>query len=148
MKPFISKGFYGVINWAVAFLLLASPWCWGSFYTGFYTVGGAALFLPLLIGWLQFIMAVFSNNKHGFIKQFPMQMHFFLDVLTGSFLMCSPFVYAFSDKVFWPQVLLGGTLLIAGIFTKGSPFTDFSYRNLSEPELGSGTDSSEGVFMH
>jgi len=88
MKPFISPTLYGIINWGGSFLLLATPW-----YFGFYTLGGAALFLMLLIGWLQFIMAVFSNSAHGFIKVFPMQMHSFLDVVTGSFLMCSPFVY-------------------------------------------------------
>jgi hypothetical protein len=141
MKPFISTSFYGVINWAACLLLLSTPW-----FMGYYVYGGAALFLPLLIGWLQFIMAVFSNNKHGFIKVFPMQMHLFLDVVTGSFLMCSPFVYAFSDKVFWPQVLLGALLLIAGIFTKKSPFTAPKYHNLAQGQLTS-TDSNEGIFM-
>jgi hypothetical protein len=122
MKPFISTKFYGVINWVGCILLIASPWN-TPWYSGFYVYGGAALFLPLLIGWLEFIMAVFSNNEHGLIKVFPMEMHLFLDVIVGSFLMASPFIYAFSHQVFWPQVLLGGMFFFAGIFTKGSLLT-------------------------
>jgi len=123
MKPFISTKFYGVINYAVVILLLCTPWYLGYYHNAeYYYIGGAALFLPLLFGWIQFIMAVFSNNPHGLIKVFPMQMHLFLDVITGSFLLASPFVFGFSEKSFWPQVLIGALLCIAGVFTKKSPF--------------------------
>jgi hypothetical protein len=134
MKPFISTSFYGVINWVGSFLLLTSPW-----FLGYYKVGGVAFLLPTLFGWLQFIMAVFSNNKHGFIRQFPMEMHLFLDVIIGSFLLCSPFVYGFADKVFWPHLLLGGMFFLAGIFTKGSPFFGMR-KHVAEGQLTS-TDS-------
>ena len=132
MKPFISLSFYGFINWLVVVLLLGSP-----FALGYYKVGGAALFLPLLFGWIQFIMAVFSNNKHGFVKQFPMEMHLFLDVIIGSFLLASPFVYHFNDRVFWPQVLIGGLIFIAGAFTQKSPFTDKFHHHQPEGQLQS-----------
>jgi hypothetical protein len=134
MKPFISATFYGVINWAGCILLLTSP-----FFLGYYQYRGAAFLLPVFIGWLQFIMAVFSDSKHGLIKVFPMQMHLFLDIIVGSFLMASPFVYGFSDKVFWPQVLLGGLFFFAGIFTKGSPLFAKEH-SLAEGQLTS-TDS-------
>ena len=132
MKPFISLSTYGVINWLAVVLLLGSPWA-----LGFYKLGGAALFLPLLFGWIEFIMAVFSNNKHGFIKQMPMEMHLFLDVIMGSFLLMSPFIFHFSDKVVWPQVLIGGLVFIAGAFTHKSPFTDKFRHHLPEGQLQS-----------
>ncbi|WP_158990837.1 SPW repeat protein [Mucilaginibacter sp. L196] len=132
MKPFISLSTYGVINWLAVVLLLGSPWA-----LGFYKLGGAALFLPLLFGWIEFIMAVFSNNKHGFIKQMPMEMHLFLDVIMGSFLLMSPFIFHFSDKVVWPQVLIGGLVFIAGAFTHKSPFTDRFRHHLPEGQLQS-----------
>jgi hypothetical protein len=141
MKPFISTTLYGVINWAGSLLLITSP-----FFLGYYKVGGAALFLPLLIGWLEFIMAVFSDNEHGLIRVFPMEMHLFLDVVVGSFLLASPFVYAFSDKIFWPQLLLGGLFFIAGIFTKKSPLTTAPH-NVAEGQLTS-VDSEEGRLSH
>ncbi|MHB8205811.1 SPW repeat domain-containing protein [Mucilaginibacter sp.] len=132
MKPFISLSTYGVINWLAVVLLLGCPWA-----LGFYKLGGAALFLPLLFGWIEFIMAVFSNNKHGFFKQMPMEMHLFLDVIIGSFLFMSPFIFHFSDKVVWPQVLIGGLVFIAGAFTHKSPFTDKYRHHLPEGQLQS-----------
>jgi len=137
MKPFISLSTYGIINGVAVVLLLGCPWVSFSGEPGFYTVGGAALFLPLLFGWIEFIMAVFSDNKHGFIKQMPMEMHLFLDVIMGSFLLMSPFLFHFSDKVVWPQVLIGGLVFIAGVFTRKSPFTSKYQHHLPEGQLQS-----------
>jgi hypothetical protein len=147
MKPFISTKFYGVINWAVVFLLLLTPWNYGAWHPGFYTVGGAALFLPLFFGWLQFIMAVFSNNPHGFIKQFPMRMHLFLDIVMGSFLIASPFIFQAHLTVFWPHVLIGALLCIGGIFTEKSPYTTPYEPSHPLGQLHS-TDSLEGRLDH
>jgi len=119
MKSFISPTLYAGLNYVIALTLIASPWLFG--FEGHKI--GAALLLPMIIGWFQLIMAIFSNNTFGFLKQFPMQMHFFLDVLSGSFLFCSPWIYDYAHITFWPQVVLGGILVIMGAFTKGSRFT-------------------------
>ena len=119
MKPFISTSTYGFLNYVIAITLMSSPWLFG-----FSHVGGASLFLPVIFGWLQLIMAIFSKHKFGFMNVFPVSMHCFIDVVGGSFLMASPFVYAYSSHVVWPQVLLGGLVFFLGIFTKQSPFTD------------------------
>lgn len=142
MKPFISTTLYGVINYAGAILLIASPWLFG-----FAQFGGAALFMPILIGWLQLIMAIFSDNPLGFIKIFPMQMHNCLDVLTGSFLLALPWTYDFSSKVFWPHFLFGALFLIAGIFVHKSPFLVRATPSLREAGITS-VDSSEGRLNH
>jgi hypothetical protein len=147
MKPFISTKFYGVINWVMALLLLSAPWDFGAWHPGFYTVGGASLFIPIFIGWVQFIMAVFSNNNHGFIKQFPMQMHLFMDVISGSFLLFSPLTFHFYDQVYWPHVILGAILLIAGSFTQQSPFTTLYDRPHPLGQRHS-TDDLEGRLNH
>ncbi|MGN6177978.1 MAG: SPW repeat domain-containing protein [Mucilaginibacter sp.] len=125
MKPFISTKFYGVMNYLIGAALILAPWFVpASNGKPFYVhADGASLLLPLIVGWVQLIMAFFSNNSHGVIRQFPLQMHFFLDVLCGSFLFASPFVYGFSDVIWWPHVLFGGLLVILGVFTKKSPFT-------------------------
>jgi hypothetical protein len=119
MKPFIPTSVYGFFNYASALTLIASPWLFG-----FYNVGGASFFLPLVFGWLQLIMAIFSNHEWGFIKVFPVSMHCFIDVVGGSFLLISPFLYGYSSQIFWPQLLLGSLIFFLGIFTKSSPFTD------------------------
>src|SRR5258708_2412096 len=119
MKPFISTSTYGFINYVVAIILMSSLCLFG-----FSHVVGPLFFLPLIFGWLQLIMAILSKHKFGFMNVFPVSMHCFIDVVGGSFLMASPFIYAYSSQVVWPQVLLGALVFFLGIFTKQSPFTD------------------------
>jgi len=138
MKPFVPTAVYGVLNYLLSFTLIAAPWLFGLA-----NVSSAALFIPIFIGWLQFIMAVFVDNETGFVKQFPLQMHLVLDVLMGFFLMVSPWLYTFSDRAFWPELLLGGLLLFLGIFTKKSPFLTNPHRSVPDGQLTS-TDSIDG----
>lgn len=119
MKSFISPTLYAAFNYVIAIVLMVSPWLFG--FEGHKI--GAALLLPMILGWFQLIMAIFSNHQFGFIKQFPLQMHFFLDVFSGSFLFCSPWIYDYAHVAFWPQVIMGGLLVIFGAFTKGSRFS-------------------------
>ena len=119
MKPFVSTSTYGLLNWVVAITLMSSPWLFG-----FSHVGGASFFLPVIFGCLQLIMAIFSKHKFGIMNVFPVPMHCFIDVVGSSFLLASPWVYGFADRVFWPQLLIGGLIFFLGVFTKTSPFTD------------------------
>jgi len=142
MKPFISTTFYGVANYIVAILLIASPWIFD-----FAQYGGAPLFMPILIGWLQLIMAIFSRNPVGIINIFPMQMHNCLDVLTGTFLLALPWTYDFAGKVWAPHFVFGLILTIMGIFVSKSPFLTRPDRSLPEAGLTS-IDSLEGRLDH
>ena len=138
MKPFISTTFYGFFNHLLALTLIASPWLFG-----FANVSSAALFLPIYFGWLQLIMAIFTDNKASLIRKFPMQMHLVFDVFMGFVLMVSPWLYGFSSKVFLPQLLIGLLLFCLGIFTQKSPFLTYPHHSVPEGQLTS-TDSTEG----
>ena len=145
MKPFISTKVYGVLNYLVALTLIASPWLFDL-----RLISSAAFFLPIYIGWLQLIMAIFAKNETGFVKQFPIRIHYTLDVVMGFILLMSPFIYGFAfdsvraagifKGVFIPEVLLGGLLFIMGIFTEKSPFTTRLPKTHTEGFIGS-TDS-------
>jgi hypothetical protein len=145
MKPFISKTFYGVLNYALAALLIASPWLFGFSHV---TIA-AALFMPLLMGWLQLIMSIFSKNPLGFnaLNVFPMQMQNCVDVLMGSFLLALPWTYAFCGQVFWPHFLLGAALMIKGIFVSESPFLTRPHRSIPEAGISS-LDAIDGRLDH
>ncbi|WP_428328287.1 SPW repeat domain-containing protein [Mucilaginibacter sp.] len=127
MKPFIPTAVYGVLNYILALTLIASPWLFNLV-----DISSAALFFPIYIGWIQLIMAIFVKNETGFIKQFPMRVHLVLDVAMGFILMVTPWVYTFSSKAFWPELLMGGALFFLGIFTKKSPFTTNEHRGHAE----------------
>ncbi len=132
MKPFISTTFYGVFNHLFSITLIASPWLFGSV-----NVSSAALFLPMYIGWLQLIMAIFADNKASFIRQLPMHTHLVIDVFMGFIIVISPWLYNFSDRMFLPQLILGLILMGMGIFTVGSPFFKKPHHPVHEGQLHS-----------
>lgn len=138
MKAFIPTTFYGVLSHILSLVLIASPWLFG-----FVNVSSAALFLPMYMGWLQLIMAIFTDNKASFIRQLPMQTHLVIDVFMGFILLVSPWLYNFSGKAFLPQLLLGLLLMFLGIFTVRSPFLNKPHHSVPEGQLRS-TDSTEG----
>jgi hypothetical protein len=142
MKPFISTKLFGLINWACAILLISSPWTFGLA-----NYHGGALLMPLLLGWLQLLMAIFSNTPNGIIKVFELQMHTILLVITGSFLLCMPWTYAFANQVFWPHLIFGAIMCINGIFVHKSPFLVRSTAHLHEAGFTS-EDSLEGRLDH
>jgi len=140
MKPFISTAFYGFFNYIIALTLIASPWLFG-----FYNVSSAALLMPIYMGWIRLVMAIFSRNEGGFIKQFPIQIHQVLDVFMGFLLMVSPWLYGYASKESGipPQLLFGALLFFMGMFTKHSPFLTPTHHSLPEGQLTS-TDSTDG----
>jgi hypothetical protein len=142
MKGFISTSFFGYFSYLLAIVMISSPWLFG-----FVSIGGASLFIPLMFGWFQLIMCIFSNTKGGMVGVFPVQMHTTLDTLTGFVILVSPFLYGFYDLVCLPHVIFGAILLILGIYTKNSPLSNRPHEMLPEGGITS-TDSLEGTLTH
>ena len=133
MKPFIPTAVYGVLNYIIGITLIASP-----FIFNLVNISSAALFIPIYIGWIQLIMAVFANNETGFVKRFPMSTHLVLDAAMGFFLLVSPWLYTFANRApyaFLPALIFGGLLMFMGIFTKKSPFLTGTNSTDAEHEL-------------
>ena len=138
MRPFIPTKVYGVLNYLWALTMIASPWLFDLVH-----VSNAAIFLPIYMGWLQLIMAIFVRNETGFIKQFPMQIHMVITAAMGFIIFVSPFLYTFSYKAHWPELFLGGFLMFMAIFTDKSPFLTKIHKAEPEGAMGS-TDSLDG----
>ena len=141
MKGSISTSFFGFFSYIIALVTMSSPWLFG-----FWHFGGASLFIPLLFGWFQLIMAIFSNTEAGMIGVFPIQMHCVLNVLSGSILLFSPWLYDFSANVWAPQLILGGLIFLSGILATNSPLTNRPHEMLPEAGITS-TDAHEGRLM-
>ena len=116
MKPIISLKAHGILDYAGGILITFSPWIFG-----FAPLGGAPLFLPLCLGSMQLVMAIFSNHPYGIIKVFPMQLHLIIDMFAGIILIAAPWIYGFYHFVFLPHVLLGSMSFLAGLLTRNSP---------------------------
>lgn len=141
MKGFISTTFFGFFGYILALTTMSSPWLFG-----FWHVGGASLFIPLLFGWFHLIMCIFSNTKAGMLGVFPIQMHCVLNVLSGFILLVSPFLYGFCDRVYLPHLILGGLIFLMGLGVKNSPFINKPHQMLKEGGMTS-LDSHEGRLM-
>ncbi|WP_295655255.1 hypothetical protein [uncultured Mucilaginibacter sp.] len=118
MKPFIATSFHAALQYLGAILLISSPWVFG-----FDNVGGASLFIPVIMGVLLLLIAFFSNNKLGVIQVFPMEMNLFLTMFAGFLLLVGPGLYSFIPKVHWPHWGFGALFFCLALFTQGSPFT-------------------------
>jgi hypothetical protein len=138
MKPFISHSFYGFFKYILALTMIASPWLFNLV-----DISSAALLIPIYFGWLQLIMTIFCDTPASPIRQFPIQMNMVADAIFGFFLMVSPYLYTFSPKAHWPELILGGALLFLALFTKNSPFLTKAHESLPEGQLTS-TDSTDG----
>lgn len=141
MKPFIPTTVYAVIQYVGGLLLIVSP----SLFK-FDNVGGASLFIPILMGIFLLLIAVFSDNKFGLIQIFPMQMNLLLAMFAGFLLLVGPFLYSFADFVFLPHVLLGAMFFLCSIFTQNSPFLTKPHEMKKEGGITS-TDAHEGRLM-
>jgi hypothetical protein len=137
MKPFISTAFHSYADYVFSILLFSSPFLLG------YSTGGAIAFVPIFFGWVTLVMAIFTDYKSSFIKQFPLQMHLILDMFIGFFIMVSPFLYQFTNTIVWPHVIFGLYLFLQAIFTKGSPFTTVAHTSQPQGQLHS-TAETEG----
>src|ERR1700744_1597487 len=129
MKPFISTAFYGFFKYFFSVFMIASPWifCIAD-------VSSAALLIPMYFGWLQLIMAIFSDNEASPLRHFPIQMNMVGDMIMGVFILVSPYLYGFGSRnnVYWPEILMGGVLIILAVFTKKSPFTTGVHKSVQE----------------
>jgi hypothetical protein len=146
MKGFISQSFFGYFSFLLGAVMMVSPWYINSLDgTPFVNVGGAALFFPFMFGLHQLLMATFSVTK-GFVRVFPIQMHCFLNTITGFILMCTPWMYGFHTRIWWPQLLFGALVFILGVYTKNSPLINQPHEMLPEAGITS-TDAHEGRMM-
>jgi hypothetical protein len=116
MKAIISLKVHGILDYVGGILTTFSPWIFG-----FADLGDAPLYIPLCLGSMQLVMAIFSNHPYGLFKVFPMQLHLIIDMFAGILIMVSPWIYGFYHVVFLPHLLLGMMSFFAGLLTRHSP---------------------------
>lgn len=116
MKAIISTKVHAVLDYIGGALITFSPWIFG-----FAGLGGAPVLIPVFIGSMQLLMAIFSKHPLGLFKVIPMQLHLTIDMLAGFGLIISPFIYDFAQLVVWPHVILGIVSFSAGVLTYDSP---------------------------
>lgn len=115
---FIPTRIHGVLDYLMGALLIAAPWLFG------FAAGGAETWVPVVLGAGALFYSLLTDYELGVAKIFSMSAHLWLDVLSGSLLAVSPWLFGFDDLIVWPHLTLGLLEVVAAIATRRVP----SYR--------------------
>jgi hypothetical protein len=91
---------------------------------GFAEVGGAAVFLPRLLGVIFILQALFTHYELGAFKVFPMKAHLAVDYVAAILLAISPWLFGFVQLAgnFWMvHVVVGIAYFVVTLLTEREP---------------------------
>ena len=106
----LSTRTHTIIGMVVGLALLVAPWLFG-----FADEGGAAVMVPIYVGIFILLSELTTTSSLSPLKIVPMKIHIMLDVVTGLFLLASPWLFGFADleaNAWVPHVVVG--VLVAG----------------------------------
>jgi hypothetical protein len=106
---FISSRVHTYVGALVGVVLIVAPWI-----LGFADVE-AARWSAIGVGVFVLVNELVTTSPAAVLKIVPMRVHLALDVVTGLFLLATPFLFGFSDEdanAWVPHIVVG--LLIAG----------------------------------
>lgn len=113
---FLPTRVHGALDYLMGLLLIASPWLFG-----FADVGGAAVWLPVLLGVGALLYSVFTDYELGLVRKIPMPTHLMLDLGSGVLLAVSPWLFGFAEWVWVPHLVLGLIEIGAALVTEKAP---------------------------
>jgi hypothetical protein len=116
---FIPTLVHGITDYLVGIALLLAPNLFG-----FADVGGAAVFIPRLLGVIILGQAIMTNYELGLVKMVPMKMHLTMDYVLSLFLAASPWLFRFHDQpsnVWMPHVVVGVMAFLLTLMTETAP---------------------------
>lgn len=108
----ISRRVHGVLDYVVGLLLIISPNVFG------FATGGIEARIPVILGIAALVYSLFTNYELGVFKVLSFKAHLTMDVLSGILLAVSPWLFAFSDTVWRPHLLLGLVEIGAVLMTR------------------------------
>ncbi len=118
---FLPTKVHGVLDYLVGIALILAPMIFG-----FSDVGGAAVFIPRLLGAVLIIYSIFTNYEWGLFKVIGMPYHLMVDFAASAFLVLSPWLFGFHDqkKAAWlPHVVVGVVVILVVLVSQTQPGT-------------------------
>jgi hypothetical protein len=101
MIRLMSTRVHGILDYLVGALLIAAPWLFG------FADGTPAQWVPVILGAGLILYSLLTDYEDSLVRVIPMPVHLGLDVLGGLFLAVSPWLFGFSDRIWWPHLLIG-----------------------------------------
>jgi hypothetical protein len=113
---FLSTRTHTIIGLIVGAALIVAPWLFG-----FADNGGAAVMVPIYVGIFILLSELTTTSPLSIVKLVPMRAHIMMDVLTGLFLLASPWLFGFNDleaNAWVPHVIVGVMIVGYALVTR------------------------------
>lgn len=111
----ISTRTHGTMDYLIGILLILAP-----FVLGFAT-GGPEMWVPIIIGAAIILYSLITGYELGVSNVISMPTHLWLDMIGGLVLALSPWIFGFSDIVFWPHLIVGVLEIGTALMTERVP---------------------------
>lgn len=112
---FIPTNIHGVLDYLMGLLLIVAPWLFA------FAAGGVETWLPVALGAGVILYSLFTDYELSLSKTLSMPAHLSLDGLGGALLAISPWLFGFSDLIYWPHLVLGLLEIGASLMTETAP---------------------------
>ena len=107
----IDRKTHGYLDYIVGLLLIAAPFLF-NFYEG-----GSESWIPIILGAGTIVYSLISDYELGLIGIIPMRPHLAIDLIAGIFLATSPWLFGFSERIFWPHLVVGIIEILVSLMT-------------------------------
>jgi len=107
---------HGIFDYIGGVALLAAPNLFG-----FADEGGAAVWVPRIIGLIVLLQSICTRYEVGLVKLIPMRVHLMNDYAASLFLAASPWIFGFNDRpsnVWMPHVVVGLAVFVLSLMTR------------------------------
>lgn len=118
---FVPTGVHAYFDYIGGIVLLAAP-----FIFGFFSVGGAAVIIPMVLGVGLIVYSLLTRYELGIpgLKFIPMPLHLIFDFVAAAFLALSPFLFGFVNKtpnVWLPHLIAGVGVIVLVLVSQTHP---------------------------
>lgn len=120
----ISTRTHGIIDYLTGMLLILAPYLFG------FSTGGIEQWLPQIIGVAIIGMSLITRYELSAAKIIPLGVHLGTDVVAGALLAVSPWLFGFSELIWWPHLLVGLMEIVVALLTKRRPQADLRNQHL------------------
>jgi uncharacterized membrane protein HdeD (DUF308 family) len=110
----IPTKFHAPLDYIVGAALIAAPWIFQ------FSEHKAATIVPIVLGIGLIAYSLFTNYELGVWKVAPMAVHNVIDVVAGTVLAASPWLFGFADEsanVWAPHLVVGLAAIFLGLTT-------------------------------
>ena len=119
---FVPTSVHGIFDYIGGIALIACP-----FIFGFYSMGGIAVILPIVLGIGLILYSLLTNYERGIpaVKFIPVPVHLILDFVAAAFLAVAPFLFGFASQglnVWLPFVVAGVGVILLVLVSQTQPY--------------------------